>query len=162
MSFFGSLLGFHARFRATCKAASAGLDLAINVIQPNVALCISQALHSTSKQEAFIISISSMLVMLQVAALSLADDQVQRFSSCRFLIDGELVVSGSCEASTLGGDSNYVSFDNENVFVYLLRGEAEGFRGYWNAYESHAHTPIGMLHIDGSCWIGEAASLCLK
>lgn len=99
---------------------------------------------------------------MQLAALSLADGEPQRYASCRFLIEAAIVSSGPCKVSAIGGDSYYVGFKNENVFVYLLRDETDGFRGYWNEYESHAHTPIGMLSIDGNCWSGEMASLCLK
>jgi hypothetical protein len=103
-----------------------------------------------------------MLDVLQIVMLSLADGEAKRFPSCRFLIEDVIALSGPCKVSTIGEESYYVGFDNEYVFVYLLKDGADNFRGYWNEYESHAHTPIGMLSIDGNCWSGEMASLCLK
>jgi hypothetical protein len=108
------------------------------------------------------INITITIGFLQIAATFAAEVPEETFSACSFSIKNALVASGPCKVSAIGDDSSYVGFDNEYVFVYLLRGEAEGFRGYWNEYESHAHTPIGMLSIDGNCWSGEMASLCLK
>jgi hypothetical protein len=99
---------------------------------------------------------------MQIAAQLLAYGEAQRFAYCRLLIEDAIVSSGPCEVSAVSDESYYVSFNNEHVFVYLLRGEAEGYRGYWNEYESHAHTPIGMLRIEGDCWSGGIARLCLK
>ena len=126
------------------------------------ALSALQQSFSGRKREVWIISIISLLSIMQIAALSLSDGEAERFASCRFLIEGALVASGTCKVSAIGDDSYYVGFDNENVFVYLQKDEVEGFRGYWNEYESHAHTPMGMLSIDANCWSGEMASLCLK
>jgi hypothetical protein len=100
--------------------------------------------------------------VMQIATLLLTDGAAHSFSACRFQIKGAEIVSDSCEVSALGVDGYYVSFDTEYVFMYLLRDETEGYRGYWNEYESHAHTPIGMLSVDGNCWSGETARLCLK
>lgn len=72
------------------------------------------------------------------------------------------MVFSPCKVSSLSNNSYYVYFEAEYVFVYLLNDGAEDFDGYWNEYESHAHTPIGTLSVDGDCWSGEIARLCLK
>lgn len=82
--------------------------------------------------------------------------------TCRFNVGGSLVTEGPCTVSSLDNKTSYIAFENEYIFIYLLRDSETTWRGYWNEYESHAHNPIGDLIFLGECWEGNLASICIN
>jgi hypothetical protein len=87
--------------------------------------------------------------------------------TCSLVISGTEVISGACEVTGATSTHEDITFTNANVFAYIF--VTSGIddvpitaRGYWNEWESHAHSDLGNLELHGECWRNENVELCRR
>ena len=99
--------------------------------------------------------------MLRLSVIAFAFSTINAAAEiCVLVIDGTVHMEGHCtfEAQT-GGD--FVASDPETgAFAHLFIEHDGTGTGFWNAYERHAHTPLGRLVRTGGCWSNQRAILC--
>ena len=81
--------------------------------------------------------------------------------NCKFTIGDRLIAEGKCDVMNINNENSYIAFEEKNIFLYLLKDSKIQWRGYWNAYENHAHTSIGDLIISDNCWRSDLAEICV-
>jgi len=82
--------------------------------------------------------------------------------TCILTIQEEVQFEGPCDFEfTTDNDGSFAVDDgNKPLFAMLfVTGKDTGI-GYWNEYETRAHSSLGELRRVGGCWTSDFATLC--
>ena len=83
---------------------------------------------------------------------------------CYLEVNGHVYLNKVCNFKPYRGGSFSIGGEAPGrYFAFVKIDTAEGAaRGHWNEGESHAHTDLGTLVRQGSCWINSTAKVCAK
>lgn len=98
-------------------------------------------------------------IVLLVTALLATPAFAAGAENCLLEVKGTTYFDGPCDIEVLDADTTVVTGPDSTYFVYL---DTTGYISTWNeeAGAGHAHTQIGVLKQDGSCFIGSEAKVC--
>ena len=98
------------------------------------------------------------LFVLMTTALLSAPALAEEATDCLLEVEGRTYFAGPCNID-VDGDTTVVSGPDTTYLVYL---DTSGDISSWNeeAGAGHAHTQLGVLSQDGSCWSNETAKVC--
>lgn len=111
--------------------------------------------------------ISSAGISVCLSFCFIAFSSTANVAECTFEIDRHIVSTGACEVDGGSGKTDIISFEDENVFIYLfITSEMDDdfvvAEGWWNNYESHAHDSLGQLKYWQDCWTSDKVKLCIE
>ena len=95
------------------------------------------------------------------AALAAID--VPRKASCLLVVDGAELIRGTCLFTALDAAGSFqISGLNGQFFADVFVERPGIGSGYWNgeAYNTHAHSPLGRVYREDACWANKTASIC--